>query len=151
PSLGQRTSSSGVVQPVFDSRVSSGLLSRDFVNWPQHGAGDMSLYDPEVAVFIVGANDAKNLPEGATRDPRWRAQYSALVEEMLTVIGGNGRAVYWVGAPVRAGAADSGRGQGDHRSPGELVRARVAAGHVHGDDEVDDGRFPQITTGASGG
>ena len=112
PSLGQRTGSSGVVQPVFDSRVSSGLLSRDFVNWPQHGAGDMSLYDPEVAVFIVGANDAKNLPEGATRDPRWRAQYSALVEEMLTVIGGNGRAVYWVGAPVMADAAYSERVQG---------------------------------------
>src|SRR5260370_2105761 len=112
PSLGQRTGSTGVVQPVFDSRVSSGLLSPDFVNWPQQGADDMSLYNPEVTVFIVGANDAKNLPEGATRDPGWRAQYSALVEEMLTVIGGNGRTVYWVGAPVMADAAYSERVQG---------------------------------------
>src|SRR2546421_3372184 len=112
PSLGQRAGSTGVVQPVFDSRVSSGLLSPGFVNWPQHGADDMSLYNPEVTVFIVGANDAKNLPEGATRDPGWRAQYSALVEEMLTVIGGNGRAVYWVGAPVMADAAYSERVQG---------------------------------------
>lgn len=112
PSLGQRTGSTGVVQPVFDSRVSSGLLSPDFVNWPQHGADDMSLYNPEVTVFIVGANDAKNLPEGATRDPGWRAQYSALVEQMLTVIGGNGRAVYWVGAPVMADVAYSERVQG---------------------------------------
>ena len=87
PSLGQRTGSTGVVQPVLDSRVSSGLLSPDFVNWPQQGAGDMSLYNPEVTVFIVGANDAKNLPDGATRDPGWRARYSALVEEMFTVIG----------------------------------------------------------------
>ena len=100
------------MQPVFDSRVSSGLLSPGFVNWPQHGADDMSLYNPEVTVFIVGANDAKNLPDGATRDPGWRAQYSALVEEMLTVIGGNGRAVYWVGAPVMADAAYSERVQG---------------------------------------
>ena len=112
PSLGQRTGGSGVVQPVFDSRVSSGLLSRDFVNWPRHGAEDMSLYNPEVTVFIVGANDAKNLPEGATRDPKWREQYSALVEEMLTVIGGNGRAVYWVGAPVMSDATYSERVQG---------------------------------------
>jgi hypothetical protein len=104
PSLGHRAGSTGVVQPVFDSRVSSGLLSPDFVNWPQHSADDMSLYNPEVTVFIVGANDAKNLPDGATRDPAWRAQYSALVEEMLAVIGGNGRAVYWVGAPVMADA-----------------------------------------------
>jgi hypothetical protein len=72
----------------------------------------MSLYNPEVTVFIVGANDAKNLPDGATRDPGWRAQYSALVEEMLTVIGGNGRAVYWVGAPVMADATYSERVQG---------------------------------------
>jgi hypothetical protein len=112
PSLGQRAGATGVVQPVFDSRVSSGLLSPDFVNWPQHGADDMSLYNPEVTVFIVGANDAKNLPDGATRDPAWRAQYSALVEEMLTVIGGNGRAVYWVGAPVMADATYSERVQG---------------------------------------
>ena len=112
PSLGQRAGSTGVVQPVFDSRVSSGLLSPNFVNWPQHGADDMSLYNPEVTVFIVGANDAKNLPDGATRDPGWRAKYSALVEEMLTVIGGNGRAVYWVGAPVMADAAYSERVQG---------------------------------------
>jgi hypothetical protein len=112
PSLGQRAGSTGVVQPVFDSRVSSGLLSPDFVNWPQQGADDMSLYNPEVTVFIVGANDAKNLPDGATRDPVWRAQYSGLVEEMLTVIGGNGRAVYWVGAPVMADATYSERVQG---------------------------------------
>ena len=112
PSLGQRAGSTGVVQPVFDSRVSSGLLSPNFVNWPQHGADDMSLYNPEVTVFIVGANDAKNLPDGATRDPAWRAQYSALVEEMLAVIGGNGRAVYWVGAPVMADATYSERVQG---------------------------------------
>jgi len=112
PSLGQRAGSTGVVQPVFDSRVSSGLLSPNFVNWPQHGADDMSLYNPEITVFIVGANDAKNLPDGATRDPAWRAQYSALVEQMLTVIGGNGRAVYWVGAPVMADATYSERVQG---------------------------------------
>jgi uncharacterized protein len=126
PSLGQRAGSTGVVQPVFDSRVSSGLLSPDFVNWPRHGADDMSLYNPEVTVFIVGANDAKNLPEGATRDPGWRAQYSALVEEMLTVIGGNGRAVYWVGAPVMADATYSERVRGVND-----VFREVAAKHSH--------------------
>ena len=36
-------------------------------------------------------------------------QYSALVEEMLTVLGGNGRAVYWIGAPVMADTAYSER------------------------------------------
>jgi hypothetical protein len=112
PSLGELAGKTGIVQPVFDSRVSSGLLSRDFVNWPKLGGEDMTLYDPEVAVFIVGANDAKNIPEAAPRDPKWRAQYAALVEEMLTILGANGRAVYWVGAPVMSDARYSDRVQG---------------------------------------
>src|SRR6266508_5852649 len=112
PSLGEVAGKTGVVQPVVDSRVSSGLLSRNFVNWPKRGGEDMFTYNPEVSVFIVGANDAKNVPEAATRDPRWREQYSALVEEMLTVLGGSGRAVYWIGAPVMADAAYSERVKG---------------------------------------
>jgi hypothetical protein len=80
PSLGELAGKTGVVQPVVDSRVSSGLLSRDFVNWPKRGGEDMVTYNPEVTVFIVGANDAKTVPEAATRDPRWRQQYSELVE-----------------------------------------------------------------------
>ena len=104
-SLGELTGESGVVQPVLDARGSSGLLSPEFVNWPKRGGEDMSSYNPEVTVFVVGANDAKTLQDGAERDADWRTRYSALVEEMLTVIGGNGRAVYWIGAPVMADAA----------------------------------------------
>jgi uncharacterized protein len=109
PPLGELTGKSGVVQPVFDARESSGLLSPEFVNWPKRGGEDMFTYNPEVAVFIVGANDAKTLQDGAERDPNWRTRYSALVEEMLVVLAGNGRAVYWVGAPVMADPAYSER------------------------------------------
>jgi uncharacterized protein len=109
PSLGDLAGKSGVVQPVVDSRVSSGLLSPDFFDWPNKGDEDMSTYDPEVAVFIIGANDAKNLPKSADEDPRWRERYSAAVEEMLNVLIGNGRAVYWIGAPIMSDAAFSER------------------------------------------
>ena len=103
------TGKSGIVQPVVDSRASSGLLSRDFVDWPERGGEDMFTYNPELAVFIVGANYARTLQDGAERDRDWRTRYSALVEEMLTVLGGNGRVVYWVGAPVMADSAYSER------------------------------------------
>jgi uncharacterized protein len=109
PSLGELTGKSGVVQPVFDARDSSGLLSPEFVNWPKRGSEDMVTYNPEVTVFILGANDAKTLQDGADRDPDWRTRYSALVEEMLVVLAGNGRVVYWVGAPVMADSAYSDR------------------------------------------
>jgi uncharacterized protein len=109
PSLGELTGKSGVVQPVFDARGSSGLLSPEFVNWPRRGDEDVETYIPEVTVFMVGANDAKTLQDGAERDPDWRTRYAALVEEMLAVLGGDGRVVYWVGAPVMADSAYSER------------------------------------------
>lgn len=100
PSLGDLTGKTGVVQPVFNSRVSSGLASPEFYDWPKHAAEDMFTYNPEVAVFIIGANDAKPLPSQPGIDPQWRAQYSALVEKMMTVLVAARRSVFWVGAPV---------------------------------------------------
>jgi uncharacterized protein len=112
PSLGELTGESGVVQPVVDSRISSGLLSPNFLDWPKRGAEDMFTYNPEVTVFIIGANDAKNLPKGAERDPQWRTQYAAAVEKMLSVLGGHGRIVYWVGAPIMSDSGFSERVKG---------------------------------------
>src|SRR5207248_5929502 len=54
PALGRRTGSTGVVQPVFDSRLSSGLLSPDFLNWPPHAAATIPLYDPAVTALQIG-------------------------------------------------------------------------------------------------
>lgn len=112
PSLGDLAGRTGVVQPIFDARVSSGLLSRGFLDWPKQAGEDISRYDPEVVVFVVGANDAKNIATGAERDPNWRAQYAALVEQMLTALRGSNRTVYWVGAPVMADADYSERVRG---------------------------------------
>jgi hypothetical protein len=109
PSLGALTGNSGVVQPVVDVREGSGLLSPEFLDWPKQARADMFTYNPEVTVFIVGANDAKTLQEGFEGDPDWRERYSTLVEEMLTVLAGDSRTVYWVGAPVMADTEYSAR------------------------------------------
>jgi uncharacterized protein len=124
PALGELTGRTGVVQPVVDSRVSSGLLSPDFFDWSKNGAEDMSTYNPEVAVFIIGANDAKNLPKGADQDPVWRERYATVVERMLEVLVGNGRSVFWVGAPIMSDSAFSERVKGVNS-----VYEEVAARH----------------------
>jgi hypothetical protein len=97
PSLGRLTADTGVVQPVFFSKVSSGLSTPDFWDWPKHGGEEMFKLDPEIAVFIVGANDTMII--GDDRD-EWRPQYEQAVEEMMTLLIGENRTVYWVGAPV---------------------------------------------------
>ncbi len=100
PSLGELTGKTGVVQPTFHSRVSSGLASASFFDWPARAPEDFAKYAPEVTVFIIGANDAKALAENGAVDERWHEDYSTLVEEMLQLLIGDGRTVYWVGAPI---------------------------------------------------
>ncbi len=108
PSLGEQTAATGVVQPVYDSRVSSGLSSPEFFDWPSHATQEMARLNPEVVVFIVGANDwttPRATPLDASGEPEWKAQYAGQVEAMLDILEGadtlaQPRSVSWVGAPT---------------------------------------------------
>ena len=108
PSLGEQTAATGIVAPVFDSRVSSGLSNPAFFDWPGHATDEMTRLNPEVVVFIIGANDwlaPRTTPTDASGQPAWRAEYAQHVEEMLDALEGpttrpRPRPVYWVGAPT---------------------------------------------------
>jgi hypothetical protein len=95
PALGEIAGATGVVQPYFDSRVSSGLASPGFFDWPDHATTEMARLDPEVVVFIIGTND---WTEVSTAD--WKADYEATVDSMMKTLIGPGRTVYWLGAPT---------------------------------------------------
>ena len=95
PSLGELTANTGVVQPQYDSRVSSGLLTPDFYDWPKHAEQQLALLNPEVVVFIVGTNDA-NVWSAKLAD-EYRIRTEAMMREL---VGTKHRDVYWVGAPV---------------------------------------------------
>jgi hypothetical protein len=104
PSLGKQTAATGVVQPVYDSRVSSGLSTPDFFDWPEHATEEMARLDPEIVVFIIGANDwnvPRSTPTDESGEPAWKGRYADAVEEMLDVLNDDDddRPVYWVGAP----------------------------------------------------
>lgn len=114
PSLGEMTAATGVVQPVFDSRVSSGLTTPSFFDWPRHAQQEVARLDPEAIVFIIGANDARIAPDGSdgqALDAAWKAQYQTLVEQMLSTFasGTTPRTIYWVGAPTMRDSAFSKR------------------------------------------
>ena len=57
PSLGEITAKTGVVAPVYDSRVSSGLANPSFFNWPKHATTELARLRPEAVAFIIGTND----------------------------------------------------------------------------------------------
>jgi hypothetical protein len=94
PSLGTITGATGVVQPYFDSRVSSGLSDPGFFDWPDHATTEMARLDPEVVVFIIGTNDWTAVSGD------WKGAYSAAVNSMMQTLVGPGRTVYWLGAPT---------------------------------------------------
>jgi hypothetical protein len=93
PSLGTMTAETGVVQPQYDSRVGSGLMSGD-IDWPEHAQSQMDELNPEVVVFMIGTNDANVYSDNQ------EAEYAQKVAEMMHILVGTGREVYWVNAPV---------------------------------------------------
>lgn len=105
PSLGDMVASTGVVETTFDSRVSSGLNNAGFFDWPNHAAAELVDLKPEAVVFWIGANDAKNLPNG----DGWQSAYGEKIDEMMTLLVGNGRDVYWVGVPTMSDSSFSKR------------------------------------------
>jgi len=94
PALGAMTAATGVVAPQYDSRVSSGLATASFFDWPEHATEQMAELEPEAAVFIIGTNDANF---DAEDDP---VTYERLTMEMMHLLAAGGRPVYWVNAPV---------------------------------------------------
>lgn len=113
PALGTMAGNAGVVQPVFDSRVSSGLTTPGFFDWPAHATQEMARLDPEVVVFIIDTNDSELVQSGATTNgvPDWKPRFEQLVTQMLDILGGPDahRYVYWVGGPtIRDATIDAG-------------------------------------------
>ncbi len=145
PALGERAAATGIVAPVYDSRVSSGLADPDFFDWPEHATTEMAALDPEVVVFIIGANDWR-APTSVGGGTAWQDEYRAAVEQTLTIFedGGDTRHVFWVGSPtMQERRKDQGAQQVN-----ELMREVVAqheratyvdAYELFSDDDADGG------------
>jgi hypothetical protein len=126
PALGELTAATGVVAPQYDSRVSSGLLTPDFFDWPKHAQEQLAALNPEAVVFVIGTNDANVWSPSRDADYRFRTE-----SMMRELVGKNHRTVYWVGPPVAKDA---------HLEKGVLAVAQIAretAAQVDGVTYVD--------------
>ena len=101
--LGKKAANTGVVAPVYESRVSSGLSSPGFFDWPGRVSEELPRLNPEVVVFVMGTNDwavPQDTPVDAAGQPAWKAAYAKQVQHMVDTLTANGRTLYWVGPPV---------------------------------------------------
>jgi hypothetical protein len=74
-----------------DYKISTGLLNTAFFDWPEFIGQEMAAYNPDIAVFMVGANDAMQI--------RSYDDYAARVGALMDLMYRTGRVVVWVGQP----------------------------------------------------
>jgi hypothetical protein len=102
--IGPMLTKLGIVKTHVDYKVSSGLASNGVRDWPQRLTQQEAQYQPEAAIFMVGANDASIV--GSANDaigaPAWESKYRASVDEMMDLlVGGKAqRTVFWIGSPT---------------------------------------------------
>ncbi len=88
---------------VPEYQVGTGLVRDDYFDWTRHAAGVMASLNPDVAVYMAGANDDQELDVGgryrAVGDPAWTKEYRRRVGAMMDVMTEGGRRVIWVGMP----------------------------------------------------
>ncbi len=94
----------GLVAPVLDYKISSGLVRPDFYDWPKRIAAEMASLDPDVAVVMFGANDGQGMKVGGQvypfGTPGWMKIYHKRVGMVMDELLTRGREVYWVGQPI---------------------------------------------------
>ncbi|MEO9254980.1 MAG: GDSL-type esterase/lipase family protein [Tepidiformaceae bacterium] len=100
------------VQDAPEYKISSGLMSPGFFDWPAYLASQMERTWPDVVVFMLGANDAVGAPSADV----YRERVAAVMDELDAP----GRTVVWVGQP-HMGVEPSGR----NLSPEILVLNQV--------------------------
>ena len=105
PALGQTGGATGVVKARIDYKVSSGLADQGIRDWPAHAKQEMTDFNPDHVVFIIGANDVSivNSSDGNNDGVHdWEVDYRKKIDTMMeTFVGGSHhRIVYWLGPPT---------------------------------------------------
>lgn len=160
--LGKRAAATGIVAPVYESRVSSGIASPGFFDWGRRVAEELPRLDPEIVVFVMGTNDwlvPRPIPLDASGQPAWKATYARLVEEMVDTLARDGRTLYWVGPPVLRDPKQESGGRAVAEVIEQVVERHPHAVFVDAHDLLDgddgtytptidiDGKRVQVRTG----
>jgi hypothetical protein len=98
PSLGNLLAPSGVVKVTVDFKVGSGLHDNGLRNWPERVPSQMADTNPDVAIFMIGANDASIV---GGYESSWAPGYRDKVSRLMdALVGDHHRRVLWVGPPT---------------------------------------------------
>jgi hypothetical protein len=106
----------GVIKTLAEYQVGTGLNRDEFWDWPKHMDAVVRARDPQVSVFMVGANDDQPITgtDGQAYkppDPKFIDEYRRRVDELMTTLTDDGRRLIWIGMPpMREGDYSSAMG-----------------------------------------
>ncbi len=93
----------GVVKPQAEYQVGTGLVRNEFWDWPKHMDAVVRARNPQISVFMVGANDDQGIEVDGTSyqppSPEWLAEYRTRVASLMTTLTRGGRRLIWLGMP----------------------------------------------------
>jgi hypothetical protein len=94
----------GVIKTLAEYQVGTGLNREEFWDWPKHMDAVVRARDPQVSVFMVGANDDQPITAGDGQaygppDPKFIEEYRRRVDELMTTLTADGRRLVWIGMP----------------------------------------------------
>jgi uncharacterized protein len=99
----QAALATGVIDPIAEYQVGTGLVRSEYWNWSRHMEGVLAARDPDIVVFMVGANDNQPLAVDDVSyrpgDPQWNEEYRRRVGHLMDVLSAGGRPVIWIGMP----------------------------------------------------
>ena len=87
-------------------KVSSGLSRPDYFNWNLTIQELISQYKPNIAIIMLGSNDAQGLTnsKGVFQiyygQPAWNQEYGQRVANFLDIFKENNIVVFWLGLPI---------------------------------------------------
>ena len=92
-----------VIRALPEYQVGTGLLRADYWDWTRHLRAVLKARNPDVAVFMAGANDSQDAIVGGRYYPFetavWKRIYRKRVARTMDVLTEGGRKAVWVGMP----------------------------------------------------
>ncbi len=103
-SLVAKLGATGVVQATLDGKIDTGLARPDYFDWPGELRTDVSRFQPDVVVAMMGANDNQSFLVGGRAvsfgTPEWVTAYTQRVATMMSEATAQGQRMLWVGTPI---------------------------------------------------
>ena len=104
PAMAGAAGQTGVIEGRWEVRYSSGLARPMLFDWSTYIALDLGSDPADIAIFMVGANDAQPMLVGdewvSFPGSEWQAEYRARVAKVMDLLTARAATVYWVGQPI---------------------------------------------------